>query len=161
MLILTAGHVIPFFLNYQLLTPFYLWGMYTMPAKPADTFTVYHITYNEGDSIIRPHTYRDLRRMMWTYTLPKYKIYQESGDTLPVSTRSSNLMTKLLSGMPHSQPIHVTHDQLMAYPAWLARYLGQETGQVIYRLNVRERQVIYNEKGRPQLVSDSPYLQYP
>lgn len=161
MLFLIAGHVTPVFLNFQLLTPFYLWSMYTMPAPPVDTFQLFDIRYNDGKTIARPNTYRDLGRMMWTYTLPKYGAYLKTGDTLPVHTRSANLLTKIFSGLPHSQPIHVSHAQLAAYPAWLLRYLQQETGDSIYRLDVKEVQVKYGRDGRPYPVAVKNFLQIP
>lgn len=159
--LLITGHLVPVFLNYQPLTPFYLWSMYTLPAHPADTFSVFHIEYNEGKTIARQHTYRDLGRMMWTYTLPKYDAFLRSGDTLPVQTRSARLLTKIFSPMPHAQPVHVTAQQLAAYPAWLIRYLEQETNERIYRLSVQEVKLVYGADGRPYEVTSKKILQLP
>jgi len=160
-LVLMAGHLLPVFLNFQFLTPFYFWGMYTMPATASETYPVFHIRCNEGKVIARAHTYRDLGRMMWIYTLPKYEAYLSTGDTLPVQTVSARLFSSLLSGLPHSQPIQVTHAQVQAYPAWLRRYLEQETGLPVYRLNVQQLSLKYGTDGRPYAVDSQILIQYP
>lgn len=161
MIFMIAGHLSPIYLNFQFLTPFYLWSMYTMPMPAVDTFQAFTIRYNEGGIIARPHTYRDLGKMMWMYTLPKYNAYLKTGDTLPCNTRSSNLLTGLLGGLPHSQPIHVTNANLQDYPAWLKRYLEQEKGVSIYKLEVLDIKLVYGKDGRPYPVGRQNYLRYP
>lgn len=141
-----AGALVPQAVHFEI-TPFYDWKMYAFPVQPHREYDAY-VLYYDGKVFNMPHTWQDYRRMMITYTLPHYAVMKQTGDTLPFYTHTSYAFLAAFRWNRRDNRLHTTPADLDQYPAWLGRYLAQQTGGPIGHFYVQRFGLRYDRHNR-------------
>lgn len=130
-------------------TPVYNWNLYAykIPEQPAYTFL--EVKYNDGKTLTFPYTFLEPEKLFFTNTLDLF-IYMkrnEGNDPLKFYIDNWNtnhpLFKKLLPGLK----FYPDTEELNKYPAWFIKYLEQYFKEPVYKIDVYEVKVAYEDDG--------------
>ena len=139
-----AGAFVPVITGFEI-TPFFDWRMYAKPVQPHAEYDAWVVYYN-GRVYNKPHTWQDYNRMMINYTVPHYDVIKSTGDTIPFYTKTSYVFLAAFRWNKRDDLLNLTTADLARYPAWLKRYLAQQTGETVNRLQVQRVMLAYDNR---------------
>lgn len=161
-IILGLGNVLPAVSSIQLLTPFYVWGMYAVPEPPQDTISVFVLTCNsDSRSFNEPHTFLDFRRMMFTYSILYYNQLRSGTDTLHSTARLQSPLALTLFPPQYRNELRPNEDLFRQYPSWLKRYIAQATGEDIHQLSVYRLNTHFDPAGHVKVFNGEQLFSIP
>ena len=148
------------------ITPFFVWGMYSQPERPAGQYEILQTKTGDGMVIDPSAGYTDDTRFYLNAPLAWYRTIRDNGDTEPTRT----FLEKELQGRyrwlglregkgPLSameNKVFNGQSQLLAFPGWYRRYLTAVTGIPIQSLFVSVLRVHYD--ANEHIAVDSTFL---
>lgn len=135
------------------MTPIFTWGMFSTAADPSPdkNYIFYDLKY-DGKPFNLP-TYQDHRKIFFGYTIPNYDNLMSNGYEDPVTPKYASVLQK--AGINPAYASHISNEPglIRTYPQWLKRYMADNLGETINKIEVNKRWVKFNAEGH--LVIDS------
>lgn len=140
-------------------TPFFVWGMFSEVKTPQASYEVYEIKL-DGQHYDYTNLLTDPNRFYITGPLNLYRSMQAKGEAPTRAFFKEKLPEHYPWVAPFLEPITNTEEDLVAFPAWLKRYLEQSTQQRYQRLEVNILTVHYVDEGRVEILDSKPFIRY-
>ncbi len=138
-------------------TPIFQWSMYSQPLPDQQVYSILEIRYNENILIAFPHTWEEPRKVLFTNTSWLFMNLKSNGPDY-VKDHYINrwmpqhpLFGRLFTGFKNYNDV----DELKKFPLWLKRYLEQETGEKIYKIDLYKVNVAFGQSGSVKKISST------
>lgn len=140
-------------------TPFFVWGMFSMPDRPDETYEIFEIKI-DGEVYDYANTGIDFQRHYTKTPLVYYHEMSKLGEDPTRYFFKTKTGEYYPSIAPYLTPITNDATEYDAYPAWLDRYLEATIGRNIDQLEVNVLTVQYQVDGTVKWLQTKPLLRH-
>ncbi len=132
------------------ITPVYNWNLYSNPLPDSKHYTFNTVTYNNGEVLKFQRTWNEPQKVLIHNTMNLFiatqvdekkdyskKHFEESW--LPRNKRFQKAFPQFIN--------FPSHKEFEAFPSWYTRYLTQNTGEQIDRIQIIRKTVHFTESG--------------
>lgn len=137
------------------ISPFFIWSMYARPESPKSTYNFPIVIYNEQILANEPF-YRDFYKMHIQYPLYNFLSYQQAGN-------KDLHKEKALHVLGSNKVIHNVYPHEMKWDSFFEQYqkmLFNKTGNILYSLEIKQVEVIFNKNGYPEKADEKTIYEY-
>jgi protein gp37 len=131
--------------------------MYSQPLPDQQVYSILEIRYNENKLLAFPHTWEEPRKVIFTNTSWLFMNLQSKGPDYVKDHYINSWLPqhpffeKLFKGFKNYNDV----DELEKFPLWLKRYLEQETGETIYKIDLYKVNVAFEQSGSVNKISST------
>ena len=138
-------------------TPVYNWNLYAFKIPEQPSYTFLEVKYNEGKTLAFPHTFLEPEKLFFTNTLYQF-IYMkrnEGNDPLKFYIDNWNMNHPLFKKILWGLKFYPGQEELNKYPSWFRKYLEQYIKEPVYKIDVYEVKVAYEDDGKLKKLSST------
>lgn len=138
-------------------TPVFRWDLYSQEIPEKNDYSFLEVRYNDGELLTFSHTWQEPEKLLFTNTLDLFINMQRNNGNDPSKVHidswnnKHSLFKKILPGLK----FYNDSAELKEYPAWYKRYLEQHIKKPVYKIEVYEVKVAYQDNGEIKKLSST------
>ncbi len=137
------------------ITPIFQWSMYSNPLPDQKTYSILEIRYNENKLLEFPHTWEEPRKVLFTNTSGLYMHHLLGGGDYAKEHYINNWLPNHPFFNRYLKNFKNYNDEndYLKFPSWLKRYLEQEVGEKIYKIDLIKVEASFEPSGKVNKLS--------
>lgn len=140
------------------LTPFIRWDLYSEPIPPQEQYIITEVRYNDNKLLNIKPTWMLLEKALFTSTLDVYLAIKKNNNEDPLKKYYTEIWKRkhpFFNKFLPTLKIFNESEEIDRFPLWYTRYLSQYTKEKIYKIDVFEKVVTFDEQGNVKQLSSS------
>ncbi len=139
------------------ITAIFQWSMYAQPLPDQQEYEILEIRYNENKLLAFPHTWEEPRKVLFTNPSWLFMNLQSNGADYARDHYINNWLPKhaLFSRLFKDFKNYNDVAEIEKFPSWLKRYMEQETGEKIYKIDLYKINVSFEASGSVKKISST------
>ena len=137
------------------ITPIFQWSMYSSPLPKQEVYSFLEIRYNKDKLLEFPHTWEEPRKVLFTNTSGLYTHHLLGGGDYAKEHFVKNWLPNhpLFNHYIKNFKNYNNEDDYSKFPSWLKRYLEQEVGEKIYKIDLFKIEATFTPSGKVKKLS--------
>ena len=140
------------------LTPFIKWDLYSEPVPPLEKYIITEVRYNDNILLDIKPTWMAPEKALFTSTLDLYLAIKKNNNGDPLKKYYTQIWKPkhpFINKFLPTLNIFNESQEIDRFPKWYCRYLSQYTKEKIYKIDVFEKAITFDEQGNVKQLSSS------
>ena len=138
-------------------TPVFVWDLYAYEIPQQLSYSFLEIRYNDNKILSFPHTWDEPQKLFFINTIDYFIAMKRNHnmDPLKVYIDNWNKNHPLFKSMFPGLRLYNDSNELKKFPDWYKRYLEQYLNSHVYKINVYEVEIAYQNNGEVKALSST------
>ena len=139
-------------------TPFIKWDLYSEPITTQEKYIITEVRYNDNKILNIKPTWMSPEKALFTSPLDLYLAIKKNNNEDPLKKYYTEIWKPkhpFINKFLPTLKIFNESEEIDSFPNWYRRYLSQHTKEKIYKIDVFEKVVTFDEQGNVKQVSSS------
>ena len=139
-------------------TPFIKWDLYSEAIPAREKYIITEVRYNDNKLLNIKPTWMAPEKALLTSPLDLYVAIKKNNNQDPLKnyyTQTWKPKHPFINKFLPTLKIFNEQEEIDSFPKWYCHYLSQYTKEKIYKIDVFEKAVIFDEQGNVKQVSSS------